>query len=79
MKVLFFAQAAQAAGCAELDLPVASPVCGEELWGRLVARCPGLAPLRPQMRLARDCEFIGWQESVSEGQEVALIPPVSGG
>jgi len=79
MKVLFFAQAARLAGCSETDMQVEEPVAAEEFWPRLVAAYPTLGPLRPQLRLARDSEFIPWTDQIANHHEIALIPPVSGG
>jgi molybdopterin converting factor small subunit len=48
-------------------------------WNELTARFPELAPMRPTIRLARDGEFLDGSGHVQPGDEIALIPPVSGG
>ena len=79
MKVLFFAQAARLAGCSETEMILTEPTTAEAFWTRLVAAYPALGPLRPQLRLARDSEFIAWTDPIENRHEIALIPPVSGG
>lgn len=45
----------------------------------LAARHAGLGPLLPHLRVAVDQHFVGPEEAVPDGAEVALIPPVAGG
>jgi len=49
------------------------------LWPLLAEHYPALAPLRPTIRLARSGEFLRDDETIHPGDEIALIPPVSGG
>jgi molybdopterin converting factor small subunit len=49
------------------------------LWELLLARWPGLAAYRAQTRLARNGVYAGANEVFADSDEVALIPPVSGG
>lgn len=79
MKILFFAQARQATLCSEFDLPVSAPLDTAELWNRLETRFPSLKPLRRSTRLARNCVYASPDEIFHDPDEVALIPPVSGG
>ena len=51
----------------------------EELWSLLLARVPELKPLRPSIRLALNGEFLAEAATLHPGDEIALIPPVSGG
>lgn len=80
IRVLFFAAARETAGRAELEL-----ACGEDglssgdFWAALIAECPRLADLRRTTRLARNHEYLTEGERLQAGDEVALIPPVSGG
>ncbi len=78
MHILFFAQAADAAGTREYrpDLPLADL---ETLWVDLLTRFPELEPLRPTIRIARNGEYVREGELFRHGDEIALIPPVSGG
>jgi molybdopterin converting factor subunit 1 len=74
--VLYFAAARERAGTAreELQLPDGSSAADALL--AIVARHPGLEPIKGKLRLAVDQDFAG---TLRDGSEVALIPPVSGG
>jgi molybdopterin converting factor subunit 1 len=79
MKILFFAAAREAAGCEADDLAVTEPASTEEIWNALIARHPGLAPLRGVARLSRNDEYADADAQFRETDLVAVIPPVSGG
>ena len=79
MRVLFFAQLKDVTGCEAVELPPPSPSNGDQLWTALLEQFPGLAAHRPNVRLARNWEYAGKDAVFTAGDEVALIPPVSGG
>lgn len=79
MKVLLFAQGRQIAGTDHCSLPVEQPLTQEKFWTLLVEQFPGLAPLRKNARLARNEAYLGAGELLQPGDEIAVIPPVSGG
>jgi len=80
IRVLFFATARQAAGWAESVLPCDdSGLSVADFWDRLQTENPGLTPLRSSVRLARNHEYLTGDEWIHPGDEIALIPPVSGG
>jgi molybdopterin synthase sulfur carrier subunit len=79
MRILLFAQLKDVAGQAEFELLLGEPVDAEGLWQRLLAARPGLARFRPSVRLARNGEYAAPDARFSDRDEVALIPPVSGG
>lgn len=79
MRVLFFAQARDAAECAELNLSVEGSLSEEEFWDSLAAVAPGVVALRSSVRLAQNGEYTVPGTRFSDADEVALIPPVSGG
>jgi len=78
MRVLFFAHLKDITRCAEMSL-AADGLDVDGLWRELVAAHPGLAPFRGSVRLARNSEYVGADARFAAGDEVALIPPVSGG
>jgi molybdopterin converting factor subunit 1 len=78
MKILFFAQLREVVGVAEAELE-ADGVGAVALWELLLARWPELGLHYKQTRLARNGVYAGVNEVFAEGDEVALIPPVSGG
>ena len=79
MRVLFFAQLKDAAGAAELELKISGSLTADEIWAKLLSEKPHLAPFRKTTRLARNGEYADAQTQFSDADEIALIPPVSGG
>ncbi|MFM2293960.1 MAG: hypothetical protein RLZZ350_373 [Verrucomicrobiota bacterium] len=79
MRVLLFAQLKDAAGGAELTMRVDGDISADELWAQLLAAVPALAPHRRATRLARNGEYVTPSTRFTDADEVALIPPVSGG
>ncbi len=78
MRILLFAHLKTAAGRAEFDLPGGS-VDADGLWQKLIELHPGLERYRASSRLARNWEYAGPGVRFEPGDEVAVIPPVSGG
>ncbi len=78
MRVLFFAQTRSVTGVGEVAIE-ADGVDEDALWTLLLARWPGLAAMRVQTRLARNGVYAVPGEIFRADDEVALIPPVSGG
>ena len=79
MRVLYFAQARLATALPEEKLKISSPLSAEKLWGQLIQRHPKLAALQSSCRLARNGRFLSQGESLEPEDEVAVLPPVSGG
>jgi molybdopterin converting factor subunit 1 len=79
MRVLFFAHLKDLTGCAEMELKLSRSVDAAALWQELLARHPGLERCRSSVRLARNHEYAGPETQFADSDEVALIPPVSGG
>lgn len=78
MRILFFAQVREATGVAEGELD-ADGVGAASLWTALVTRWPALAAHQANTRLARNGSYAAPDEVFHAGDEVALLPPVSGG
>ena len=78
VRVRFFARLRELAGAenAALQVPPGSSLA--DVYDALRTKHPAL-PARDSVRGALNREFAGWDEHVSEGDEVAFIPPVSGG
>jgi molybdopterin synthase catalytic subunit len=79
MRILFFAQTKDAAETSELEMKILGSVGVEEVWEKLIAQKPKLAAFRKTTRLARNGEYADAKEKFTDADEVALIPPVSGG
>jgi MoaE-MoaD fusion protein len=63
--------------CAAVELPAGATV--RELLAALASQHPALAELLAPCRVAVNQEFVGPDHPVHEGDELAVIPPVSGG
>ncbi|MGB8356099.1 MAG: MoaD/ThiS family protein [Chthoniobacteraceae bacterium] len=79
MKVKFFAHLQNAAGCEELALFVPGGITGDDLWRLLEEKIPGFSRYKNSTRLARNFVYAEPDAVFHAGDEVALIPPVSGG
>jgi molybdopterin synthase catalytic subunit len=51
----------------------------EDAWRALAGRFPALQPHRPFVRAARNGAYAEWDVLLADGDEVAFLPPVSGG
>jgi molybdopterin converting factor subunit 1 len=78
MRILFFAHLRDMTGHAEIEINLGE-LDADSLWQNLILLYPGLARFRGTVRLARNCEYVGPDARFSDTDEVALIPPVSGG
>lgn len=79
MCILFFAQLADATGCPRVEWQDTGALNGGQLWERLLREFPMLAEHQACVRLARNGVYAVADEVFEPGDEVALIPPVSGG
>lgn len=79
VRVLYFALLREKIGRSEDVREVESGTTVGELWGRLCAEYPALEPMRESVSLAVNREYVERSRVLKEGDEVALVPPVSGG
>jgi molybdopterin converting factor subunit 1 len=77
--VRLFAMQRELAGTRALDLSLPSGATIEDAWNQVVRVHPALAPGRPALRFARNGAYAPAETLLGEGDEVAMIPPVSGG
>jgi MoaE-MoaD fusion protein len=79
VKVLFFGQLRDVAGTAEesLDLPDGATV--ETVFERYASRFPRMRELGSSIVVARNQQFASSSSPVADGDEIAFLPPVSGG
>lgn len=79
VSVRFFAAAAEVAGGREalMEVPEGSTV--GELLARLADRYPGFRRLMPHLQVAVNLAYAPLEAVLGDGDEVALLPPVSGG
>jgi len=74
-----FAAYRQAIGQGELTLDLPDGSTPRQVWAILAERYPDLKRFPPPARFAVNDEFVGPEQALVERDEVALIPPVSGG
>ena len=77
--IRLFAMQRELAGTRGLDLEVAGDATIEDAWLALVERFPVLGPGRAAVRFARNGSYAPADTHLEDGDEVAMIPPVSGG
>ena len=78
VKVLLFGAAADQAGTREAEF-TANGVTLDELWSMLTLKYPALSPMRGTLAFAINGEYATTDQIVAAGDEVAVLPPVSGG
>jgi molybdopterin converting factor subunit 1 len=79
VKVLFFGRLKDIVGRAEDSVELADGTLIEQLFAHYGARHPELARFRPSLVASRNQEFADWSTTLHSGDEVAFLPPVSGG
>ena len=79
VRVRLFAIQRELAGTREVALELDEPASVEDAWVAVVERFPALAPGRPSLRFARNGDYAEPATALADGDEVAFIPPVSGG
>ena len=78
IKVLLFGAAADRAGTRETRV-ASGEMTLDELWPLLAERYPDLSPMRDTLAFAVNGEYARRDARVVSGDEVAVLPPVSGG
>ena len=79
MTVRLFARLRDIAGTSELAEDVAPGATIADVWAGLVARHPEMAPYERSLSAARNLEYARLTAPVAEADEIAFLPPVSGG
>ncbi len=77
--VLLFGAAADRAGTRKVRLEVEESTTLAEVWPLLAERHPGLSAMRDTLAFAVNGEYAKMDGRVEPGDEVAVLPPVSGG
>jgi molybdopterin converting factor subunit 1 len=77
--VRLFARLRDLAGAGELVRDVPAPATVKTVWQALVADLPGLQDYERTMSVAVNADYAKMSAPVAEGDEVAFMPPVSGG
>lgn len=77
--VRFFASLKELTGLSAFDLDLAPGSTVHDLWEACVSRWPTLASRRATTVVSVNLEFSRTDVVLNNGDEVALLPPVSGG
>src|SRR5580693_3862626 len=79
VKVLFFGMLKDIVGCAEERVDLAPEARLSAIFDHYAERFPRLRDLSGSIVMARNQEFSIPSTAVADGDEVAFLPPVSGG
>jgi molybdopterin synthase catalytic subunit len=79
IRIRLFAIQRELAGTREHALELADGATIADAWDGLVAAFPALGPGRASVRFARNGAYADATTALDDGDEVAMIPPVSGG
>ena len=79
VEVLLFGAAADRAGTRKVRLEVEEGTTLAEVWPQLAEKHPGLSAMRDTLAFAVNGEYAKMDGRVNPGDEVAVLPPVSGG
>ncbi len=79
VRVLFFGRLKEIVGHAEDSIELAHASTIEQLFTLYASRHPDLLKYLPSLVASRNQEFAPWDTLLHSGDEVAFLPPVSGG
>jgi molybdopterin converting factor subunit 1 len=79
VRVLFFGQLKEIVGLSQEDAELSEGARVEDLFERYGRRFPRLAEFRPSVAASLNQEYAEWRAPLAAGDEVAFLPPVSGG
>jgi len=79
VKVLFFGQLRELVGASEESVELPGGACVGDLLSHYQKKVPRLGEFRPSLAVAVNEEYADAAAPLSGGDEVAFIPPVSGG
>jgi molybdopterin converting factor subunit 1 len=79
VRVLFFGRLKEIVGFADDTAELSEGARVEDLFARYGNRFPELAQFRPSVAAAVNQEYAEWRALLHNNDEVAFLPPVSGG
>jgi molybdopterin converting factor subunit 1 len=77
--VRLFARLKEIAGTPEIERDVPAHATLADVWTLLANDFPAMAPYRGSVSGARNAEYSRMDAPVADGDEIAFLPPVSGG
>src|SRR6184192_4487105 len=78
VRVVLFAKPRELVRQPNVDLALPAGATAADAWSQLSTRYD-LGPLPRSFRCAVNSEYAGWDDPLKDGDELAVIPPVSGG
>jgi molybdopterin converting factor subunit 1 len=79
VSVLLFSVLRERVGTGQVEVTVPAPASAQDVVTAVIAAHPSIAPYESIVRVAVNHEYVPDAASVTGGDEVALITPVSGG
>jgi molybdopterin converting factor subunit 1 len=79
VKVFFFARLKEVAGLSEIQIPHGGPSSLEQFVSQLEKAVPQIVPFIKTARVAVNGVLVTSDTMIQGGDEVALLPPFSGG
>jgi molybdopterin converting factor subunit 1 len=77
--IRLFARLRELAGTGELARDVPTEATVDAVWQALVRDYPAMAAYKPSLSCAVNAEYARFKTAVNDGDEIAFLPPVSGG
>ena len=77
--VRLFARLRDLAGAGEFSREVPPEATVDAVWTTLVREYPAFEAYRPSLSCAVNAEYARFHTTIADGDEVAFLPPVSGG
>ena len=77
--MLFFGRIRELCGVSEESLQIAGDAKLDDLFALYEIRFPKLADFRNSLVASRNQEFAAWDTRIRNDDEIAFLPPVSGG
>ncbi len=79
VRVKLFAQLRDLAGAGDVECDVPDAATVRDVWQALAATHPALTPFASSVSCAINADYAKRHTAVRAGDEVAFLPPVSGG
>ncbi len=79
VKVRLFARLSEVAGVREADVELGEGITAGDAYRLLCNRYPAMAGFDDALMYAVNAEYVPSEQPLQDGDELALIPPVSGG
>jgi molybdopterin synthase sulfur carrier subunit len=77
--IRLFARLRELAGRAELSQVLPDEATVRNAWDAMVTECPSLAAYGTSLSAAVNADYARFTAKLKDGDEVAFLPPVSGG